>query len=206
MINPAEINLDALPWLPLDAKTVFPTKPAIYFAIDSQGAIQYIGKSKNPKVRWGQHHRYEQLRAIGGVRIVYLFVDAPELLLEIESALIEWFDPPLNVFGRNCDRQPPLATDNQGNLKRLRDVQDSDKIKRVVLKVDDLLEEVQERNGITLGQIAQDLDMNARSITNLKRGTERGDWATAFRLARYLSEKLGRNFALEDLFSVEEGL
>lgn len=33
-----------------------------------------------------------------GVRIAWLIVDAPELLPEIEAALIEWFNPPLNGY------------------------------------------------------------------------------------------------------------
>ncbi len=103
MINPSEINLSSLPWLPLDAKSAFPKNPAIYFAIDSQGTVQYIGRSLNPKARWAKHHRYKQLEAIGSVRIVYLFVDSPELLSEIESALISWFDPPLNVGGKSTN-------------------------------------------------------------------------------------------------------
>jgi transcriptional regulator with XRE-family HTH domain len=80
-------------------------------------------------------------------------------------------------------------------------------IKRVTLKADIFFEELQEKfPGLTLEGIAQDLGMNPRSITNLKRGTERGDWVTQFRLAEYLSEKLGREVALKDLFFVEKGL
>jgi Helix-turn-helix len=55
----------------------------------------------NPKNRWLAHHKYEQLEAIGEIKIVYLFVDLPELLPQIESALILWFDPPLNVAGKS---------------------------------------------------------------------------------------------------------
>ena len=80
-------------------------------------------------------------------------------------------------------------------------------IKRATLKADVFFEELQEKfPGLTLEAIAQELGMNPRSITNLKRGTERGDWVTAFRLAQYLSGKLGRKFTLEDLFSIEEGI
>ena len=100
MKNPTEINLASLPWLPLDAKTAFPKNPAIYFAIDSTDTIQYIGRSVNPRARWQNHHRYEELESIGNIRIAYLFVDLPDLLAEIETALIEWFDPPLNVVGK----------------------------------------------------------------------------------------------------------
>lgn len=103
MINPSEINLSSLPWLPLDARSAFPKNPAIYFAIDPQGKIQYIGRSLNPKSRWANHHKYEQLEAIGSVKIVYLFVDSPDLLSEIESALILWFDPPLNLAGKSTN-------------------------------------------------------------------------------------------------------
>jgi len=79
-------------------------------------------------------------------------------------------------------------------------------VKRVLLRAGDYFEELQEKKGLTLGQIAEALEMNPRSITTLKRGTEKGDWITAFRLAAYLTEQLGRNVALEDLFLIEEGL
>ena len=58
MIDPSELDLSALPWLPLGAKNAFPRDPAIYFAIDSLGEIRYIGRSVNPKQRWESHHRY----------------------------------------------------------------------------------------------------------------------------------------------------
>jgi hypothetical protein len=53
--------------------------------------------SNNPKRRWHGHHHYDQLNEIGGVRVAYLFVDNPALLRPIESALIAWFNPPLNA-------------------------------------------------------------------------------------------------------------
>ena len=106
MINPSEINLSSLPWLPLEERSAFPRQPAIYFAIDAQDQIQYIGRSIDPKLRWSGHHRYEQLAAIERVRIAYLFVDSPELLPAIEAALIEWFDPPLNVAGKVFSSEP----------------------------------------------------------------------------------------------------
>jgi DNA-binding Xre family transcriptional regulator len=96
MINPSEVDISALPWLPLEEKLAFPQQPAIYFAIDALGNIQYIGRSANPKQRWSNHHRFGDLNSIGKIRIAYLFADS-DLLSSIESALIDWFDPPLNV-------------------------------------------------------------------------------------------------------------
>jgi hypothetical protein len=46
MLNPSEINIQSLPWVPLDATAGFPKKPGIYFAIDSQGQIQYMDERK----------------------------------------------------------------------------------------------------------------------------------------------------------------
>jgi hypothetical protein len=96
MINPKALDIKTLPWLPLEEKAAFPKKPAIYFAIDSQGTVQYIGRSVNVRHRWGSHHKYDVLSEIGNVKIAYLFVDTVELLPKIEAALIEWFKPPLN--------------------------------------------------------------------------------------------------------------
>ncbi|MEM6404225.1 MAG: GIY-YIG nuclease family protein [Cyanobacteria bacterium P01_D01_bin.116] len=96
MINPKTLDIKTLPWLPLEEKAAFPKKSAIYFAIDSQGTVQYIGRSANVRQRWGNHHKYDVLSEIGNIKIAYLFVDAVELLPKIEAALIEWFKPPLN--------------------------------------------------------------------------------------------------------------
>jgi hypothetical protein len=86
MLNPSDLQLSALPWLPLEERSQLPTTPCIYFAIDSQGVVQYIGRSINPQQRWSQHHRYSQLSAIDGVKIAYLSIDATELLPKRRSA------------------------------------------------------------------------------------------------------------------------
>lgn len=96
MINPENLNISELPWLPLSESSAFPSEPAIYIAIDSNNTIQYIGRSENPRKRWRRHHKYEQLSSIGNIKIVYLFVDDLILLSEIESALINHFQPRLN--------------------------------------------------------------------------------------------------------------
>ena len=96
MINPSEIDIASLPALPLCERSNLPTSPAIYFAIDSLGKIQYIGQSSNPRRRWSQHHKHGDLEVICGVKIAYLEVSDASLLRSIESALIQWFDPPLN--------------------------------------------------------------------------------------------------------------
>lgn len=95
MIDPASVDVSALPWLPLEAKSAFPRQPCVYFAIDDQNAIQYVGRAKNAKQRWGSHHKYKDLKALDGIRIAYLFLPA-DSLPKVEAQFIARFAPPLN--------------------------------------------------------------------------------------------------------------
>ncbi len=92
------LNLESLPWLPMEENLGFPRNAAIYFATDSNGVIQYIGRSINPKKRWRQYHKFDELRIrnLGQIKISYLFIESIDLLPEIEKALILYFKPPLN--------------------------------------------------------------------------------------------------------------
>lgn len=56
---------------------------------------------------------------------------------------------------------------------------------------------------LTITKAAEDLNMNPRSLTTIRKGTERGEWLTLFKLAEYLSEKTGEKISLEDLFEIE---
>jgi hypothetical protein len=95
MINPQSLDLSTLPCLALEEKSNLPSQSAIYFAIDFQGNIQYIGRSVNLRQRWTAHHKFSELHEMGDIRIAYLFIDV-DLLPDVESALIEWFKPILN--------------------------------------------------------------------------------------------------------------
>ncbi|MCC5624821.1 hypothetical protein [Nostoc sp. CHAB 5715] len=95
MINPQTINPLTLPSVALNERSQLPSQRCIYFAIDSQGVVQYIGRTVNLQTRWLKHHRYKQLAQSEDVRIAYLSIE-PDLLPEVELALIEWFNLRLN--------------------------------------------------------------------------------------------------------------
>ncbi|MEH1795593.1 ribbon-helix-helix domain-containing protein [Nostoc sp.] len=95
MINLQTIDPLALPSVSLHKRSHLPKTACIYFAIDSQGVIQYIGRTVNLQERWLKHHRYKQLAQSKDVRIAYLSIE-PDFLPEVELALIEWFNPRLN--------------------------------------------------------------------------------------------------------------
>jgi DNA-binding Xre family transcriptional regulator len=104
-IAPDSINVSTLPFVLLEERASLPTTPCIYFAIDSQGVVQYIGRSKNLRRRWKSHDKGIDLACMGGIRIAYLEVSAIDLLPEIEAALIEWFKPPLNERSGRIKRE-----------------------------------------------------------------------------------------------------
>jgi hypothetical protein len=93
-----KVNIDDLPSLPLEERSQLPPVPAIYFAIDSLGQVQYIGRSINLQQRWISHH---QTRHLDGARIAWMLVDSIELLPEIEKALVQWFNPPTQRWQEN---------------------------------------------------------------------------------------------------------
>jgi DNA-binding Xre family transcriptional regulator len=92
MISLSTIDPLQLPSVALTDRKQLPQIPCIYFAIDPDNVVQYIGRSVNPRQRWQNHHRQAQLI---GCRIAYMECDAA-LLDEVETALIEWFSPQLN--------------------------------------------------------------------------------------------------------------
>lgn len=103
------VNPLALPFVLLEQRSQLPATPAIYFAINAIGTIQYIGRSTNLQERWINHHRYSQLFDMGNVKIAWLDVSEPSLLPEIEKALIDWFQPRLNGSVCQLDGKPRIT-------------------------------------------------------------------------------------------------
>jgi hypothetical protein len=96
MIEPSLLDVKSLPSVPLGNKQKLPLQSGIYFAIDSNDTIQYIGMSKNIRFRWEQHHKLKELKQMQGIRISYLIMEDFALLPQVEQALITWFKPLLN--------------------------------------------------------------------------------------------------------------
>lgn len=95
MIAPESINLTELPSFALCDRAQLPKVSAVYLAVDIMGVVQYVGKTKNLRIRWRNHHKKLQVDNLNSARIVYL--ECPEdLLTQLELALIAWFKPKLN--------------------------------------------------------------------------------------------------------------
>jgi hypothetical protein len=101
MIDPQSLELSALYSLPLLDKERLPSITAVYFCLSPNNEVLYIGQTINLVNRWTQHHRYQHLKEIDGVRIAWLEVPA-EMLLSIEESLIDRFKPLLNTGDFPC--------------------------------------------------------------------------------------------------------
>jgi hypothetical protein len=101
VISLSELNPLALPSVALTDRKQLPEAPCIYFAIDAEGLVQYIGLTKNLNKRWAytSHNHYEALSKMGFIEI--RFAQVPDAktyeVHELERALIRKFTPPLNT-------------------------------------------------------------------------------------------------------------
>ena len=65
-----EINLSSLPSLSLLNKDQLPHCSAIYFLLDCENRVLYVGKARNLCARWKDHHRFEQLKKLNRKSII----------------------------------------------------------------------------------------------------------------------------------------
>ena len=94
----SNFDLLELPYVDLTQLELLPTCSVIYFAIDSQNRVLYVGLSVNLPQRWKTHHRLYQLKEIheeNPVRIAWL-VWTEKDLSTAEKYFINRYQPLLN--------------------------------------------------------------------------------------------------------------
>lgn len=143
MIDPQQIDPHQLPSTPLAKRAKLPEIPGIYFAIDRAENIQYIGRSRNINQRWISHHRTNELKEMRGVRIAYMKIVDVESLPEIETALIQHFEPLLNGISIPVQSQ---------------------------LIFDEIFREILKEEGITNRAIAKEVGVSEKHISQFKNG------------------------------------
>ena len=76
-------------------------------------------------------------------------------------------------------------------------------MRKVTLDVTHLWPKDAEGRDVTIEVAAREMKMNPRSITTIKKGTERGSWDTLVKLREWLSRRLGRDIKFDDLLKIE---
>jgi hypothetical protein len=104
-----------LPSLPLAERKKLPDCAAIYFAIDANNRVLYVGKAKKLVARWKNHHRLYKLEEIDkecSVRIAWQAWNEEDLD-EAERSSIKRFQPLLN----NTEVETPTVVPSEVVLR-----------------------------------------------------------------------------------------
>ena len=96
----------SLPSVSISDKSLLPTYSGIYFVV-SEVEVIYIGKTKNLKTRWEDHHIRPKLKKYFEVRVAWLPIEEDDLDL-VEKILIGLYWPELN---KNIDVHLPKDED-----------------------------------------------------------------------------------------------
>lgn len=121
-MNISDFNLSNLPYVDLLHREKLPDCSAIYFAIDSQDRVLYVGLSVNLAERWKAHHRLHQLKEIyknSFVRIALLVWTKSDLSIA-EKYFIERYQPLLNGTNVKNEKTIPSEIALQELLRQIR--------------------------------------------------------------------------------------
>lgn len=97
MISAAALDFNGLQSVSLEGKGQLPNVAAVYFAIDADSHVLYVGTSRSLKSRWSSHHLIAQLKSIGSIRIAWLEINNEFDRKEAEAAYIRHFRPRFNL-------------------------------------------------------------------------------------------------------------
>ena len=94
-----EINLEGLPYvgcMDIEDRRKLPQDSGIYFLIDEDETVQYIGKANNLQARWlSGHHKMRVVEILKNPRLAYLVVPRDQVD-DLEKELIRAYVPPFN--------------------------------------------------------------------------------------------------------------
>lgn len=85
-----------LPSVPLEQKLLLPHAPGVYFVLDAEKNVLYIGRTKSLCIRWLNHHRLQQFEKLMSLSIAWLLLTSLDELSEVEACCIDYFQPPYN--------------------------------------------------------------------------------------------------------------
>jgi hypothetical protein len=92
-IAPEHLEVHTLPWFPIEQYHALPHCPALYFVLNADNSIVYIGRTVSLKRRWAHHHRLQDYATLPGMKLAWLFVSDTVLLPALEAACIAHFRP-----------------------------------------------------------------------------------------------------------------
>ncbi|MBE9016937.1 GIY-YIG nuclease family protein [Chroococcidiopsidales cyanobacterium LEGE 13417] len=118
-----DLHIDRLPYVEFLKKERLPESAGIYFVIDGERKIWYVGKAQNLKARWKGHHRADQLQKIhkkNPLKIFWHSCDRGETILaQLETFFIEKYYPVLNQTKVEIKRITPAEIELRNVLAKI---------------------------------------------------------------------------------------
>ena len=120
---PDSFQLDKLPFVEFLKKDQLPETAGIYFAVDNDYKVWYIGKAQNLRARWLGHHRYDQLKKINkknNIKLLWYCCDKHEInLTQLENYFIDKYHPALNQTKLEAKRITPSEVELRNTLVKI---------------------------------------------------------------------------------------
>lgn len=89
-------SLLTLPAVPIDKRKGLPQSCCVYFVLNVQGCVLYVGQTNNLARRWYRHEQMPQFQAYQATHLAWLPLDGL-LLNAIEATFIAALKPPCNT-------------------------------------------------------------------------------------------------------------
>lgn len=116
-------QLDKLPYVDFLNKDHLPETAGIYFIVDKDYKILYVGKAQNLKNRWIGHHRYDQLKTINkkiNIKILwYSCKNEENALTQLENYFIATYYPVLNQTKVEAKKITPAEIELRNTLVKI---------------------------------------------------------------------------------------
>lgn len=120
---PDSFQLDKLPCVEFLKKDQLPETAGIYFAVDKDQKIWYVGKAQNLRARWLGHHRYDQLKKINkknNIKLLWYCCENNEnTLTQLENYFIDKYHPVLNQTKLEAKRITPAEIELRNTLVKI---------------------------------------------------------------------------------------
>ena len=120
---PDSFQLDKLPCVEFLKQDQLPETAGIYFAVDKNQKIWYIGKAQNLRSRWLGHHRYDQLKEINkknNIKLLWYSCENNENnLTHLEIYFIDTYHPVLNTTKVEAKKITPAELELRNTLVKI---------------------------------------------------------------------------------------
>ena len=108
-----------LPSIALERRAALLPVPAVYFLIEADRQVIYVGQAVNLRSRWVAHHCLEGYPSIAGLRIAWIEIEDATMRTRAERSLIGRYRLRLNCIYNPQLLLPPAPSEREGVMEEV---------------------------------------------------------------------------------------